>query len=324
MTDLAGIPRLRQWLERAERVLLVAHEHPDGDAIASVLAFRQALALLGKDAVAVSRDFVPVPFQFLPGAAYFTTDFFLGDYDMIITFDCGDARRTGFQERIRQFAGLKRRLVNIDHHPKNDLHRVANLNIVDPSAAATTQIVYRIFQAFGWPIDHDVATSLLCGLYTDTGGFKHANTTSEVLEIAADLLARGGRLKEINRHLVNAHSVPMLRLWGVALDRLHCHNDLGIVSSMITLDDLRRCDANHTDVAGVVNLINTIPDIKIAILFAEQDDGSFRASVRTDATGVDVGRLAALFGGGGLKKAGGFTVPAYLLDNARDWHVILN
>ncbi len=324
LSELAAIQRLEQWLVPAERILLIAHEHPDGDTISSVLAFRQALLSQGKTVVCVSRDSIPLPFRFLPGASSFTTDFFIGDFDLVITFDCGDARRTGFQDRLQQFSLQHRRLVNIDHHAKNDLQRIANLNIVDHTAAAATQVVYRVFRALGWPIDHNIATSLLCGLYTDTGGFKHANTTSEVLEIAADLLAHGGRLKEISRHMLNARSVPMLRLWGIVLERIRCHHELGIVTSMVTLDDLRQCEADHDDLSGVVNLINTIPDMKIAILFAEQYDGYIRASVRTDAVGVDVARLAALFGGGGLKKAGGFSVSGRLLQNGNNWQIVLN
>lgn len=324
MPDVAPIHRFRHWLASAQRILLIAHEHPDGDAIASVLALSRILELQGKETTCVSRDLIPIPFQFLPGAWQFKRDFFIGDYDMVITLDCGDIRRTGFPERVRQFAATHRRLVNVDHHPKNDLHRIANLNIIDPAAAAAAQVVYRIFTTLGWSIDHHTATALLCGLYTDTGGFKHANTTADVLEVAADLLAHGARLTEITRHLLNARSVPMLRLWGVALDRLHCHHELGIVTSMVTLDDLRRCDADHTDLAGVVNLINTIPNMKAAILFAEQTDGSFRASVRTDMAGVDVARLAALFGGGGLKKAGGFIVPGSLFEINTHWPTVLN
>ncbi|MEK7460624.1 MAG: bifunctional oligoribonuclease/PAP phosphatase NrnA [Patescibacteria group bacterium] len=320
--DRSLLQRFASWVSSAQRVLLVAHERPDGDGISSALAMRQALRQLGKVADCVSRDPIPATFQFLPEANTFVRDFFIGDYDTIITFDCGDARRTGFDDRFRVFAHTRRRLINIDHHPKNDLHRVANMNLIDPGAAATAQIVYEIFGSQGWPINHSIATCLLCGLHTDTGGFKHPNTTPRVLKIASDLLARGGRLKDITRHLVNARSVPMLRLWGLVLNRLRQRVDLGIVSSMVTLEDLKQCQATHDDVAGVVNLIKNIPKTKVAILFIEETDGSIRASLRTDAEGVDVARLAALFGGGGLKKAGGFSITAHLHSTQNHWDIV--
>lgn len=322
MLDISLLHRFSSWVSSAERILLIAHERPDGDGISSALAMRRALHRLGKVADCVSRDPIPLPFQFLPDAHYFGRDFFLGDYDLIMTFDCGDARRTGFDDRLRLFARQTRRLVNIDHHPKNDLHRVANLNLIDHDAAATAQIVYSMFQTLTWPVDAPTATCLLCGLHTDTGGFKHPNTTPEVLEIAADLLSRGGRLKDITRHLINARSVATLRLWGVVLHRLRYREDLGIATSMVTLDDLAHCRASHDDVAGVVNLIKNIPQTKVAILFVEQPDRSIRASLRTDADGVDVARLAALFGGGGLKKAGGFSITAHTLASANHWDII--
>lgn len=321
MPDRNAVRRFGSWAEGAERILLIAHHHADGDAIGSVTAMYRALLNQGKQVTCVTREAVAPAFQFLYGATSFKTDFLIGDHDMIIAFDCGDARRTGFDERLRAFAKTQRRFVNIDQHPKNDLHKIANLNIIDYSVAATTQILYRMFLELAWPIDHHIATALLCGLFTDTGGFKHPNTTPEVLEIAADLLARGGRLKEINRHLVNPRRVPMLKLWGVALDRLQFRADLGIACSMITLEDLAKCGADHNDVAGVVNLIKNIPETRVAILFAEQLDGSIRASLRTENDRVDVAKLAALFGGGGLKKSGGFTLNGKLIQASTGWDV---
>lgn len=318
------IDKFANWLRSSERVLLLAHERADGDAIASVLAFQLGLAAIGKRADVVSRDPIAPLFHFLPGVKGFQRDFLIGDYDLIITFDCGDLRRTGFDDRLRVFAKIARRLVNIDHHPKNDLQRLANINLVDYEAAATTQVVYQIFRRFAWPIPPAIATCLLCGLYNDTGGFKHRNTSPAVLDIASDLLGRGARLKDIIRHYANPRSIPTLRLWGIALDRLRCHAHLGIVASIITQEDLRHCQARQEDVAGVVNLFKGIPDMKIAILFAEQPNGSIRASLRTDVQGVDVSRLAALFGGGGLKKASGFSIPGRLIHDERNWHILWN
>lgn len=322
MPDSQAIKRLFGWVVNAERILLIAHERADGDAVASALSFAHGLKQLGKEVDCVSRDVIPPAFQFLPGADQFQTDFFIGDYDLIITFDCGDARRTGFPERLRHFAKTRKRLANIDQHPKNDLHRMANLNIIDYSVAATAQIVYRIFKQYQWSITHEIATCLLCGIHTDTGGFKHPNTSPLVLETAAQLLAYGGRLKDIQRHLANAHSVAMLRLWGAVLDRLQYHEDFGIVSSVVTLNDLVICGADQQDVSGVINLMKNVVTSRLAILFIEQPDGSVRASLRTDAEGVDVSKLAVLFGGRGLKRAGGFTIPGHLQQTMTGWDIV--
>lgn len=314
--------KFRDWVDRAERILVVTHQFPDGDGLASALALRRALADSGKDATIAVASAIPPAFHFLPEVHLFQHDFFTGDYDLIITCDCGDLRRTGFEQRLSQFAKATRRLVNLDHHPKNDLHRIANLNLVDQSVAATAQLVYQLFGEFNWAMDHQIATMLLTGLHTDTGGFKHPNTTPEVLEIAADLLRHGARLQEITRNMNHRRSVATLRLWGIVLDRLQANNRLGVISSMVTLEDLRQCEADHTDVAGVVNLIKAIPSAKIAILFTEQLDGSVKASIRASAGGVDASRLAALFGGGGLKKASGFSIPARIERVSDSWQIV--
>lgn len=315
------LTKFQAWVSKAERILLLTHQFPDGDGLASVLALRKGLRFAGKSVDIVVPSSIPEAFKFLPDIEAFRHDFFAGDYDMIITCDCGDLRRTSFDARLRQFARATRRLVNLDHHPKNDLHRVANLNLIDQGAAATAQLVHGIFKRFSWPIDHHTATVILTGLHTDTGGFKHPNTTPEVLEIAADLLRCGAQLQEITRNMNHRRTVATLRLWGLVLNRLQSHPQLGIVSSMVTLDDLARCSADHTDVAGVVNLIKAIPHAKIAILFAEQIDGSIKASIRASGT-VDAARLAALFGGGGLKKASGFSIPGRITTDAGAWQIV--
>lgn len=324
MLERREVTKFEKAITSAERFLLITHQLPDGDGLASVLSLRRALIHLNKRVTAVTASPIPKAFHFLPDTSVFQADFILGDYDVVITLDCGDLRRTGFEARLRRFATHQRRLVNIDHHPKNDLSRLANINLMDMSAAATTQLVYELYDHFGWPLDHDIATLLLCGLHTDTGGFKHPNTTPEVLEIAADLLRHGARLGEITRNMHHRRRVATLHLWGIILDRLHCHRELGIVSSFVTLEDLRQCEANHADVAGVVNLIKNIPNAKVAILFTEQPDGSIKASLRASSPDVDVARLAALFGGGGLKKAGGFSIPGRLQRAADGWQVVWN
>lgn len=314
--------KLAVWLSGADHILLVTHEFPDGDGVGSVLALRAALVTLGKTVTCLAKTTIPTAFSFLPKSELFQTDFLRGDYDLVIALDCGDLRRTGFDSRLRHFSRTARRLVNIDHHPRNDLGRLANLNLSDPAASATAQLIYQLYQEFGWSFNHDVATSLLTGLHTDTGGFKHPNTTPEVLSIAAALLGHGARLQDIIRGIHQLRTVATLRLWGIVLDRLKDNHELGIVSSMVTLADLHHCAADHTDVAGVVNLIKTIPNTKAAILFTEQPDGSIKASIRASAAGVDAARLAGLFGGGGLKKAGGFSIPARMCHQAGAWQIV--
>lgn len=308
-------------IKKSENVLLLTHENPDGDALGSLLALTKILKKWNKKVDAVCTDHIPIPFLFLSGISEVKKDFLLGDYDLIIILDCGDLRRTGFAGRLKEFSKNKRKIINIDHHPKNDLHRIAALNIVDYRASSTSEIIYQMAIKMNAEIDSDIATCLLCGLYTDTGAFKHSNTTSRVLEISSELLRRGGRLKKITENISNGKTISALKLWGVALSRIQKNENLGLVSSFVTQDDIKNCSATTHDLAGVVNMINSIPETNAAILFSETEDGKIKASLRTESDRVDVSRLAKFFGGGGLKKASGFTIEGRLVLKEERWGI---
>ena len=301
----------------------MVHQDPDGDTIAATVAMFMVLKDLGKVVKMLCKDPVPKPFLFLPEAEKINSDILFGDFEVIIIIDCGDLKRTGFAERLKKFAKTHKNLINIDHHPKNDLWKIANLNLVNQNASSTSEIVWDLIKNLKVPINKEIATAILTGIYTDTGGFKHSNTSPETLKIASDLLNYGARLKEITKNVALNKTIAALKLWGIALSRLHKNQKLQIVSSVITKQDLTSCGASYIDLAGVVNLMNTIPDSKATILFFETPDGQIRASLRTEKDNVDVGKIAKLFGGGGHKKAAGFTITADLRLRDKEWEIVL-
>lgn len=311
-------------LKAFERVLLIIHENPDGDTLAAATVLYKALLKLGKSPSLVCKDQIPKPFLFLESIDKIQHDLLFGDFELIIVIDCGDLKRTGFPERLKKHVKSKKKyLINIDHHPKNDLHKIVNINLVDFKASSTSEIVYELLSEMGITLDKEMATSLLTGIYTDTGGFKHANTTEKTLKIASDLMKDGARIKKITQNIALNKTVPAMKLWGIALNRMHRNEALGIISSVITQKDLVSCAASDDDLAGVINLINTIPDSRAAILFYETKDDKIRASVRTENDNVDVSRLANIFGGGGHKKASGFTIDGRLKLNGGNWEIVL-
>ncbi len=323
MSHFATASEVAAALRPAERVLILSHQHPDGDTLGGGLALADMLEQLGKTVTLTCRDDIPRPFQFLPGIERIQRDCLLGTYDAICIVDCGDLRRTGLADRIREFTRLRGRIINIDHHQRNDLHKLAALNYVAFDASSASELVFHLTEALGTELTEDIATNILAGLYNDTGGFKHSNTSTMVLEQAATLLAQGGRLGDITDHMANFKSVAALKLWGVALTRLQYHRSLRIVTSLITQQDLRQCDAYLEDLAGCVNLINSVPSAKAAILLAELPDGRIKGSLRTERSAVDVAALANLFGGGGIKKAAGFSFAGRFKLSNGGWQVIV-
>jgi len=307
--------KIIQLIQEAEKILLITHEHPDGDALGGMLGLKMSLESLGKSTQSVCVDEIPRPFLFLPKRQSIAQDFLLGDYDLIMILDCGDLRRTGFGERLKQFFLYKKKIINIDHHPKNDLHKLARHNIVDFKSSSTSEIIYKLLTELDIEINSEIATCLLCGLYTDTGAFQHSNTTPEVLKIAACLLKNGARLKDITKNITNGKTVAALKLWGLVFSRIQKNDSLGLVTAIVTQKDLDTCNATNADLAGAVNMISSIPETRAAILFHELTDGSVKASIRTEKNDVDVSNLARIFGGGGLKKASGFTISGKLAKN---------
>lgn len=310
-------------VDNFENILLMIHKEPDGDTLSATLAFFIYLNNLGKNISMVCVDDIPKPFLFLPKSEYIQKDILFGDYEMIVIIDCGDLKRTGFPARLKEFAKVSKNLINIDHHPKNDLWKIANLNIVDQEVSSASEIVWQILKKMSAKINSEIATAILTGIYTDTGGFKHSNTSPRTLEIAAELLACGARLKTITKNVALNKSVAALKLWGIALTRIHNNEDLAIISSVVTNEDLESCHAGYNDLAGVVNLMNSIPNSNAAILFFQTPDGSIRASLRTEKDTVDIGKIARLFGGGGHRKAAGFTINGDLKLNGQDWEILL-
>lgn len=308
----------------SQNILVITHENPDGDALGSMIALSLVFKNLQKSADIVCASEIPTPFTFLPGTEQIKKDFLLGDYDLVFILDCGDFRRTGFSERLKNFSQRNRKkIINIDHHPKNDIHRYIGLNLVNYDVSSTSEIVYELMKGMEVKIDKEIATALLCGLYTDTGAFRHSNTSSRVLQIASDLLQHGARLKHITKNITNGKSVSTLKLWGVVLSRIKKNNRLGLVTSVITKEDLIVCQSTPQDLAGAVNLINSIPGTRAAILFAQVEDDKIKASIRTERNDIDISRLANIFDGGGLKKASGFTVSGRLTtDKKGGWKII--
>mgnify|MGYP001570000301 FL=1 len=299
--------RITDLINTYSNILLVIHQFPDGDTIASSLALYIALKKLEKNVTIACNDSIPEPFLFLPKVREIKRDFLQGDWDLIIVLDCGDLRRTGFSERIKAFATRKKHLINIDHHPRNDLHKIANVNFFDESVAAVAELVEPIITHLGVKIEKEIATCLLMAIYTDTGGFMHSNTTPKTLSLASRMLSCGARLKLIAQNINNSKTLPSLKLWGKALERIVYNSKYEIVYSIITQKDILECGAEQSDVAGVVNLINSVPGASAVILFCEYPDNEIRVSLRTEQKGVDLSRLANYFGGGGHKKAAGFS-----------------
>ncbi|HSR48469.1 MAG TPA: bifunctional oligoribonuclease/PAP phosphatase NrnA [Anaerolineales bacterium] len=292
------LDRARALLERASRIAVVSHERPDGDAVGSLLGLTLALQRRGQTAVAVLGGGLPARYRFLPGADGVVSSL-PSDAELIVAVDCAEWRRSGLTaDDLRRPVGL-----NVDHHPTNT--NFAQVNLVDPQAASTTQILFTASAALGLPVDQTIATNYLAGLVTDTIGFRTPNVTPEVLRVAASLEAQASALAVVYERLLNQRSYAAARYWGAGLSRLERHGNL--IWTRLTLEDRVGSGYNGSDDADLVNLLGTIEGAEVCLVFIEQSRSEVKVSWRS-SNGLDVARLAQGFGGGGHEPAAGATV----------------
>jgi phosphoesterase RecJ-like protein len=293
------VERAKDLIERTSDFAVVGHARPDGDAIGSMLALTLSLWELGKSAVPVLAGGLPGRFKFLPGSEAVVRA--LPEEDqLIIAVDAADLERLGFED-VGSIA------INLDHHPTNT--RYAAVNLVLPETAATTELLYQLAPELGLPINQEIATNLLLGLVTDTIGFRTPSVTPETLRIAAELVERGADLTEVYRKGLIQRRVEAVRYWGAGLKRLE--RDRELVWASLSLKDRRETGYHGPDDADLIDVLTTIQEARVAMIFVEQKDQQVKVSWRAHA-GIDVAELATKFGGGGHRLAAGATVSGTL------------
>lgn len=291
----AQIERARELLGAADNIVVLGHERPDGDSVGSMLGLTLALRQRGQTAVAVSSSGIPSRFGFLPGAGEVLEEIPAGEH-LVVAVDSADAERLSAAQPGKV-------AVNFDHHPTNT--KYAEVNLVYPEAAATTQVLYELAPELELPLDRGVASNLLAGLITDTLGFRTPSVSAQVLGVAARLIELGADLSEIYQQVLTEHSFVALRYWGAGLSTLQRQGELAWAS--LRLEDRRAVGYPGDDDADLVEMLGTIREAVVSVIFVEQPAGRVKVSWRARER-VDVAELASQFGGGGHHLASGATV----------------
>jgi phosphoesterase RecJ-like protein len=289
------IEAARKLLENASSIVIITHARPDGDAIASLLALDLSLNEIGKHASAVLLDDVPPRFKSLPGAQRIRTTVPDGR-DLLIAVDCADLKRISLpDDDMPEMVDI-----NIDHHPTNS--NFGHVNLVDPKAASTTQVLYDLMPELNLPNTRAIASNLMAGLVTDTIGFRTENVSPKVFKMAADLLELGVPLAEIYEKSLTQQSYASVRYWGTGLSRLN--RDDAILWTSLFIDDRVSVGYRGKDDGDLTNLLSAIEGVDVSIIFIEQPDGKVKISFRSRKN-VNVANLAGQFGGGGHAAAAG-------------------
>jgi len=293
MNDLQK--QIKDRIQAAQRVLVTSHVRPDGDAIGSSLALALALVDLGKLVQVVLSDGIPANFKQLPGADLVRTKAG-GEFDLIVSVDCSDLKRIG-----AALDGYHAPDIIIDHHVTTEAF--GNLNLVESEAVATASVLTRHMQEWGLAITAPIAANLITGLITDTLGFRTSNTSPECLRQAADLLELGVDMSTLYYRSLVRRTFVEAKYWGAGLASLERSD--GIIWATMTVADRKAAGYIGNDDSDLINIVSSIDDAEVAIMFVEQNAEKTKISWRALKPDVDVSQIAIQFNGGGHKAAAG-------------------
>jgi bifunctional oligoribonuclease and PAP phosphatase NrnA len=291
--------RVIEEVRSAEKFVLVTHEHPDGDALGSLVGMHRVLLGLGKDSVMfMAADEFPLPHEY----RFFRFDGLQSelpedlDERTIIFLDCGNIDRNP----VHAFKVDDAHILNIDHHHDNT--RFGTVNHVVEDASCTAEIVWDLMTALGVPPTLDIAEALYVGLVTDTGARAHL--------MAAELIAAGVDVHGIYRRLYEGMPYQKLELLGRALHNLQRFDEGRLTFSRLSRDDFKLAGAEESYSEGIIDHLRSVEGTKVAALARELVDGESgrkKVSLRATDGEIDVSAIARAGGGGGHRQAAGFS-----------------
>lgn len=302
---------------------LVMHRNPDGDTVGSAVAMALYLRKNKKNFKFFCKNEVNEVFKnILAPAGILGFDVFniekILDYkpECTILFDCADSKQSFIDEEKKEKLPL---IVNIDHHITNP--KGYDIDLVIPEVSSTCEVMFNFFKKNNIDIDKKMATSLFMGIFTDTGIFTNPATTNLSLLVASDLLLYGARTKDAYKNIVKNYRIKMLKLWGVAMRRLKYSKKNDMVSTYIGLNDFRDCGATSEDAQGISNFLGGSVQAQGIVVYTETEDGFIKASIRSTGN-FDALEYANKFGGGGHKKAAGFTAKGKIKNLKNEWKIV--
>jgi phosphoesterase RecJ-like protein len=284
-------------IKNADNIVLVSHINPDGDALGSELSMYPILKKMGKN-VKVFNATKPLPqyLDFLPNFEKVTNKL-PSKIDLMISFDCGSFDRLGIEEKPPF-------LINIDHHISNTNY--GDINIIDPQAASTSQVIFEMLKENGVDIDKDSATCIYTALVTDTGSFQYESVNEKVFAIASELVKYGAKPDYVAKMLFQRDRLSRLRLLAKAYETIELCCDGKVAFVEVTKEMMEITGAIKDDTDTIVNSVRAIASVEVACMLREDDEG-IKISLRSKNY-ADVSKVAVKYGGGGHIRAAGATI----------------
>jgi phosphoesterase RecJ-like protein len=291
---------LLEALEGAKSVCVVGHVRPDGDCIGSQVGLALALEGAGKTVTVWNDDGCPDKLRILDPERRVRRPTSGHRFDAVVATDCASFERLGRCGELVRDRGV---FINIDHHASNT--RYADINWVSPREPSTGELVYDLCQWAGWKITQPMANCLFAAVSTDTGSFQYPTTTPETLEIAARLVDAGADLGGLCEKIYQSYPITRVRLLRHVYSKFRMTHSDRTAYFWLRKVDYTRAGADSEESEGLIDHIRAIEGVVVAIMFEEMGTDMIRLSIRSKNPSIDVGAVAALFGGGGHRAAAG-------------------
>lgn len=302
--------KLLNVIRQNKSFIIVGHINPEGDAIGSILALALGLKKMGKkDICILSKDGVPEILKFLPSSKLIKQAPPKKEYDVLVIADCNTLQRTGFKD-LRA-----KKTVIIDHHippddaSESELYRNLSASVIDPGAAATGILIYKLLSALKVSIDINIATNLYAALLVDTGGFRYSNTSPEALKIACHLIQAGAKPWSIAKELYESIPFKSMKLLGLSLATLDKKDGIAWINT--TSEMFNKTGTTPEDSEDFVDFPRKVKGIEAAVFFREDEKNVFKLSLRSKGK-ANVEKIAKSFGGGGHFAAAGCKIKGTL------------
>ena len=292
------LDEILKQIQKAEKIVILTHESPDGDAVGSSLAMKLILEKLEKKADVIIPEYSRL-FNFLPSAEEIMIDSEIKNYDLAISVDCATLKRMAKKE---YFENAKSTIV-IDHHGSNTMY--GDLNYVNPASPACCEVIAGMVKSYEIDITKDIGTCLMTGIITDTGGFRHVGITPETFEFTADLIRLGVDVPDIYKRTLNTKTRANFELTKKVMDRMEILEDGKVSFTYMDKKDEEEVGAEPGDHEGLVEIGRDIEGVEVSIFIRQKEnEDAYKVSMRS-GNKVNVSDICFLFGGGGHPRAAG-------------------
>lgn len=289
-------------LESAETVVVACHVNPDGDALGSMLGLGLFLERQSKRvtmSIGSPDTTVPSQYETMPSINRIVPESQVRPPDVFVSVDCGDIERL---EALRDRFDEASATINVDHHVSNP--QFGDVNLVDPQAASSSELIFELIRRMGGTPNQDEATCLYTGIVTDTGRFMYSNATPDTLRKAADLRELGVDHHQVAVDVFESAAFDYLHTLGIVLSRARLED--GLVWSWLEREDLGALGMEETE--DLIDVLRAVKEAQVAVVLKETDDDTYKVSLRSRTDEVDVSEVARKLGGGGHKRAAGCTL----------------